>query len=106
MNTATTWSLIAAIAVGSFVLRAIFILVPILPRHLPPRLSLALQMVPAAAFAALVAPSLFVKDGAFEVISPATMAGGVALLVSLRWKNLALSIVCGLVAYACFDIVL
>jgi branched-subunit amino acid transport protein len=40
------------------------------------------------------------------MISPATLAGATALLVSLRWKSLALSIVCGLVAYACFDIVL
>ena len=106
MNTATIWLVIVAIAIGGFALRAVFILVPILPRNLPPRLSLVLQMVPAAAFAALVAPSLFLEDGQFEVVSPATLAGAVALLVSLRWKNLAVVIVCGLVAYGCFDLVL
>jgi branched-subunit amino acid transport protein len=106
MSPATIWWIVAAIAVGGFALRAVFILVPILPRNLPPRLSLVLQMVPAAAFTALVAPSIFLEDGHFELISPATLAGAVALLVSFRWKNLALTIVVGLVAYACFDIVL
>lgn len=107
MSTATIWLIIAAIAVGGFVLRAAFIVVPVLPRHLPPRLSLVLGMVPAAAFAALVAPALFIDDGGrFEPISPATLAGAIALLISLRWKNLALTIVCGLVAYACLDLVL
>ncbi|WP_167759633.1 AzlD domain-containing protein [Mycobacterium sp. PS03-16] len=106
MSTATIWWVILAIAVGGFALRAVFILVPILPRNLPPRLSLVLQMVPAAAFAALVAPSVFLEDGRFELISPATLAGAIALLVSFRWNNLALSIVCGLVAYGCLDLVL
>ncbi|MET0699575.1 MAG: AzlD domain-containing protein [Mycobacterium sp.] len=106
MTTTTIWLIIGTIAVGGFVLRAAFILVPVLPRNLPPRLSLVLEMVPAAAFAALVAPSLFLDGGQFRVISPSTLAGAVAILVSLRWKSLALSIVCGLIAYACFDLVL
>ena len=100
------WSTIGAIAAGGFLLRAAFILVPLLPRDLPPRLRLMLEMVPAAAFAALVAPALFLDDGRFTPISPGTLAGAVALLVSLRWRSLALSIVCGLVAYGCFDAVL
>lgn len=107
MNTTTIWLVIAATAVGGFALRGAFILLPLLPRNLPPRLSLVLGMVPAAAFAALVAPSLFLEQGGqFNVISPAVLAGAIALLVSWRWKNLALSIVCGLAAYACFDLVL
>ncbi|MDN4517165.1 AzlD domain-containing protein [Mycolicibacterium austroafricanum] len=106
MSTATVWLIIAAVAIGGFVLRAVFILVPILPRNLPPRLNLVLQMVPAAAFAALVAPALFLEEGRLQLISPATLAGAIALLVSFRWKNLALSIVCGLVAYGCLDILL
>jgi branched-subunit amino acid transport protein len=106
MTTTTIWLVISAIALGGFLLRAAFILVPVLPRTLPPRLNLVLEMVPAAAFAALVAPSLFLDDGRFTLISPATLAGATALLVSLRWKSLALSIVCGLAAYACFDLVL
>jgi branched-subunit amino acid transport protein len=106
MSTATIWLVIAAIALGGFALRAAFLLVPLLPRNLPPRLSLVLEMVPAAAFAALVSPSLFLDDGHFSLISPATLAGATALLVSLRWKSLALSIMCGLAAYACFDLIL
>lgn len=106
MSTIMIWLTIAAIALGGFALRAAFILVPLLPRELPLRLKLVLEMVPAAAFAALVAPSLFLDGGQFTLISPGTLAGAIALLVSLRWKSLALSIVCGLVAYACVDLVL
>jgi branched-subunit amino acid transport protein len=106
MSSAAIWFVIVAIALGGFALRAAFILVPFLPRDLPPRVSLVLEMVPAAAFAALVAPSIFRGDGQFELISPGTLAGATTLLVALRWKSLALSIVCGLVAYACFDVVL
>jgi branched-subunit amino acid transport protein len=48
---------------------------------------------------------LFVaEDGGVHPISPATLAGAVALLVSWRSKNLALSVVCGLVAYVGFDL--
>jgi branched-subunit amino acid transport protein len=108
MSTATIWLVIVVTAVGGFLLRAAFILVPVLPRNLPPRLSLVLQMVPAAAFAALVAPAVFFDgDGAdLKLISPATLAGAIALAVSWKWKNLALSIICGLAAYALFDLFL
>lgn len=111
MSTATIWLIIGATALGGFGLRAAFILVPVLPRTLPPRLSLVLDLVPAAAFAALVAPAIFLDgngDGVDEFVltSPATIAGAIALVVSWRWKNLALSIVCGLAAYALLDTVL
>lgn len=106
MSAGTIWLVIVAIAVGSFVLRAAFILVPVLPRNLPPRLSLVLQMVPAAAFAALVAPAVFFdgESANFTLFSPAILAGVIALAVSWKWKNLALTIICGLVAYALLDV--
>ena len=100
------WVVIVAIAVGGFALRALFLLVPILPRDLPPRLDLVLGLVPAAAFAALLAPSIFLDGGHLRLFSPASLAALVTVLVSLRWKNFAVSIVCGLVAYAAFDLLL
>lgn len=80
VSTGTIWLIIGVTALGGLVLRASFILIPVLPRNLPPRVSLVLDMVPAAAFAALVAPALFLDgdgDGihAFALISPATVAG-------------------------------
>ena len=100
------WAVIAAIAAGGFALRAAFILVPLMPRDLPPRVELVLGPVPAAAFAALLAPSLFLDDGHLRLVSPASLAAAVALLVSLRWKSLALSIISGLASYALFDVFL
>jgi branched-subunit amino acid transport protein len=110
VSTGAIWLIIGVTAVGGFLLRGAFILIPVLPRTLPPRVSLVLDMVPAAAFAALVAPALFLDgdgDGvnAFALLSPATVAGALAVLVSWRWKSLALSIVSGLAAYALLDLV-
>jgi branched-subunit amino acid transport protein len=101
------WVVIAATAVGGFALRAVFLLLPLIPRELPPRLDLLLGLVPAAAFSALLSPSIFLDDdGHLQLFSPASLAAAVTVLVSLRWKNFALSIVCGLVSYVLFDLVL
>ncbi|WP_197379316.1 AzlD domain-containing protein [Mycolicibacterium mengxianglii] len=106
MSQATIWLVVAAVAVGGFALRAAFIVVPLMPRDLPPRVELVLGLVPAAAFAALLAPSLFLDDGHLRLISPASLAAGVALLVSFKWNSLALSIISGLASYALFDVFL
>lgn len=100
------WLIIAVVAVGGFALRGVFILLPILPRRLPARLRLLLGLVPAAAFSALVAPSLVLVDGRLQLLAPASLAGVVAVLVSFLTKSLALSIVCGLAAYGLLDLVM
>ncbi|MGJ9413580.1 AzlD domain-containing protein [Aeromicrobium sp. CF4.19] len=106
MSTPTTWLVIVTIAVGGFALRGAFILLPIVPHTMPPRVNLVLDMVPAAAFAALVAPAILLDDGVMAPLSPATLAGAITIIVSLRWGSMALSIACGLSAYACLDLVL
>lgn len=106
MSTATIWLVILVTAVGGFALRGAFILLPLLPRTLPPRLQLLLGLVPAAAFAALVAPSLVIVDGRLQLWSPAALAGVVAILVSLWTKSLALSIALGLAAFGLLDLVM
>lgn len=106
MSTPLIWLIIIATAAGGFALRGVFILLPLLPRKLPPRLRLLLGLVPAAAFAALVAPSLVLVDGRLNLWSPAALAGVTAVLVSLWSKSLALSIVLGLLAYGLLDLVL
>jgi branched-subunit amino acid transport protein len=107
MNTATIWWIIVAVAIGGLILRGIFIVVPLLPRNLSPRLQLLLSLVPAAAFAALVAPALALDDdGQLQLISPASLAGAAALALSLLTKSLALSILGGLAAYGLLDLVM
>ncbi|AKS33816.1 AzlD domain-containing protein [Mycolicibacterium goodii] len=106
MSTTTIWWVILAIAIGGLILRGIFIVLPLLPRNLPPRLDLLLSLVPAAAFAALVAPALILVDGSVQVFSPATLAGITALALSLLTRSLALSILGGLLAYGVLDVVM
>lgn len=65
-----------------------------------------LDLVPAAALSALVVPALLRPEGNFDLVSPAPTAGLVALVVSLRYGNLALTMATGLVAYLLFDLVM
>lgn len=106
MTTANVWWVIVAVAVGGLILRGAFIVLPLLPRSLPPRLQLLLSLVPAAAFAALVAPGLVLHAGRLQLISPASLAGVAALALSVTTRSLALSILGGLAAYGLFDIVM
>ncbi len=82
MSTPMIWLVILAVAVGGFALRAVFLLLPLIPRDLPQRLELVLGLVPAAAFSALLAPSIFLDDdGHLQLLSPSSLAAAVAVLV-------------------------
>ena len=54
---------------------------------LPPAVQGALRYAPAAALAAIVAPSVFVVDGDVQPFNPKLAAALVVLVVTLRWKN-------------------
>lgn len=105
MSSGMVWAVIAILALGGFALRAAFLLLP-LRSEVPPRLQFILDLVPAAALSALVAPALLLPDGDFELLAPAPMAGLIALVVSLRYGNLALTMAAGLTAYLALDLVL
>lgn len=99
------WAVILVIAFGGFALRAAFLLLP-LRGEVPPRVQFILGLVPAAALSALVVPALLRPEGDFALVSPAPIAGLVALVVSLRYGNLALTMATGLTAYLALDLVL
>lgn len=66
---------------------------------LGPRLQALLRYVPPAVLAALIAPEIFVRDGAldFSPTSPRLIAAAVAAAVALRTRSVTLTIGVGLV---------
>jgi branched-subunit amino acid transport protein len=67
---------------------------------IPEALKRALRFVPPAVLSALVAPALFLPDGALD-LSPANfrlLAGAAAILVAWRTKNTLVTILSGMAA--------
>ncbi len=93
------WSLIAALAVGTWAMRSLPIMAHGRVPH-PPWLERLLRHVPVAALTALVVPgSLFVKSGDAWAAAPArTIAAVLAAAVALRTKNTALTLAVGMAA--------
>jgi branched-subunit amino acid transport protein len=93
------WWLVVGMGAITFALR----LLPILfsdRADLPPILRRGLRMVPAAVLSALIVPDLLLRDGQVVVsaANPRLLAGLLAALVAWRTKNIALTLIAGMVA--------
>ena len=95
---ASFWVVIIVLAVGTWLMRAL----PIMLHGAvatPPWAERLLRYVPVAALTALVVPgSLYIKSGAQYEFAPArTIAAVVALLVALRTRSVLATLVTGMV---------
>lgn len=109
MSTTTqVWVVIALGAIGTYSIRASFLLLADRMAALPQSVRTALRMIPAAALAALVAPGLLRPgdDGLFEPFNPRAIAGLVALVVAWWTKNVLATIVVGLVVIVGLEAIL
>ncbi len=93
----TAWTAIAVIGAGTFLIRASFLF---LYGHLDlsPTAERALELVPAAVLAALVAPAVLAPGGAPTVADPRVPAAALALLVAWYTEDILATIGVGLVA--------
>jgi branched-subunit amino acid transport protein len=107
MSITTLWIITIAMAVVTFATRISFIALWGRLR-LPSELRAALRFVPAAVFAAIVAPAIAVVNGSLAVstANPRLLAGLVALAVALRWRNEMLTISVGLITLALLTLVI
>jgi branched-subunit amino acid transport protein len=105
MSLTTIWIAMCGMGVITLSLRASFLL---LPPHvvLPPLLRRALRFVPAAVLTAIYMPELLLVQAVPEVSlhNPRLLAGGVAILIALRFRNTFLTILSGLVALHLFHL--
>ena len=91
-------AVIAAIAVGTFLLRLSFVHWWS-DREVPPVVQRRLRLVPAAVLCALVLPAVAFPDSGGGTAGTARLvAGGVAALVAIRTRNVALTIGVGMLA--------
>lgn len=93
------WIIIVGVAATTFLLRASFILFAN-PHRFPHAFRQALQLVPAAVLAAIVAPGLAMPNGALD-LGPHNfrlVAGLVALAASARLRHPLAPIVAGMAA--------
>jgi branched-subunit amino acid transport protein len=96
--TAQFWVMIVVLAVGTWAMRSLPIMLHGHVPH-PPWLARLLRHVPVAALTALVVPAaLFIHKGNDYSFAPSrTIAAVVALLVALRTKNTLATLAAGMV---------
>lgn len=102
----TIWVVIVCAGVLTFAARGSFLLIAGRLENLPEAARQVLRMIPAAALAALVAPTILRDDGSVALLGPRALAGAVALIVAFRFNNILLTIVVGLAAVVAFSAVM
>ena len=95
----STWLAIAGISASVYLLRASFILFAD-PHRFPHRFRQALTFVPPAVLAAIVVPALLMHGDGIDMTlaNPRWLAGAIAILVAVRWRNALATIASGMVA--------
>ena len=96
----TGWIAIVLIGVGTYAIRASFLLIAHRFEGLSATTREVLRMIPAAALAALTAPALLRPDGGLDLLSPELFAGLIALAVAWWTRSILATIGVGLVAVA------
>jgi len=92
----TAWLTIVLASLGTFVLRASFLVVADRLVDLPPLTQRILRQIPPAVLAALVLPALVRPQGTLDLWQPRLLAGLVAAAVSWRTRNVGLTLVVGM----------
>lgn len=97
-DAAMIWVVILGLSVGTFVLRASFLLGIDWLDGLPPAFEQALPYVPTAVFAALVAPRLLLVDGSLTITpqNERLVAGLVGIVVAWYTENIIATVTAGM----------
>jgi branched-subunit amino acid transport protein len=90
------WVAIVLAGIGTFAMRASFLVFAHRLADVPPGVQRLLRQIPPAALAAIVVPALLRPEGTFDVWQPRLLAGLVAAAVAWRTRNIALTLVTGI----------
>ena len=93
-----TWVAIALAGVGTFAMRASFLLAARRLAEVPPGVQRILRQIPPAALASLVLPALLRPEGELDLWQPELAAGILAGIVGWRTRSTALTLVVGMTA--------
>jgi len=97
------WTAIVLSGIGTFAMRASFLVAADRVARVPPKVQRLLRQIPPAALAALVVPALVRPDGAVDLLHPRFAAGAVAALVAWRTRSAALTLVVGMAALVALE---
>ena len=104
--TAQVWAALVMAAVGSYVIRASFLVLARRMGDVGPVARAVLRMIPPAALAGLVVPALVAPDGDIDLTNPRLYAGIVAAVAGWRTKQTLVTLGAGLAALVLFEAVL
>lgn len=90
------WTAIALTGVGTFAMRASFLVFAHHLANVPPGVQRLLRQIPPAALASIVVPALLRPEAHLDLWQPRLLAGLVAALVAFRTRNIALTLVVGI----------
>ena len=91
-----TWIAIIAAGLGTFAMRASFLLAARRLAEVPPPVQRVLRQIPPAALAALVLPAVVRPEGTLDLLQPRLAAAVLATYVSWRTRSIALTLTVGM----------
>ena len=91
------WITIVLAGIGTYLLRVSFLAFADRLVDLPPMVERVLRQIPPAVLAALVLPQLLRPEGSLDLWQPQLLAGAIAAVVSWRTRNIAATLVTGMV---------
>lgn len=90
------WITVLVAGLGTYLLRASFLAFADRLVDLPPLVERVLRQIPPAVLAALVVPQLLRPEGSLDLWQPQLLAGVIAAVVSWRTRNIAATLVTGM----------
>lgn len=97
------WTAIILAGVGTYAMRASFLVFAHRLADVPPSVQRLLRQIPPAALAAIVVPALLRPEGQIDLLHPRFAAGLVAAVVAWRTRNIALTLAVGMAALMVLD---
>ena len=94
--TARIWTAIILSGIGTYAMRASFLVFAHRLADVPPSVQRLLRQIPPAALASIVVPALLRPETQIDLWQPRFLAGVVAALVAWKTRNIALTLVVGI----------
>ena len=96
MNATNVWLAVVVGGVGTFAMRAVFLVAAESFTRVPPWVHRLLRQIPPAALASIVAPALLRPEGRIDFASPELAAGLAAALIAWWTRSAGLTLLVGM----------
>lgn len=103
MSNSSIWIAIVLGGLVTYAIRVTFLAFADRVARVPPRVRVALRMIPAAALAALAIPPLLRPKEAFDLASPELFAGLIALGIAWKTRSIPATLATGILVVVLLD---